>query len=229
MRFIMTLKNDIQFQFTYGFYFLYAFFTTMYVLVLFITPQAYKSIIATIIILSDPALLGLFFIGGIWLLEKEEGLHSFWNITPLRPMEYILSKSISLAFISTLSAILIVGIGMGIRVNLPMIAFGVFLGSLIFNIIGLIIASYAHSVNHYILILLLPMTILTIPTLFTAFGWTHPIWTIFQGSALWDIVAYATGVEHSLHVISWVVLLVWFGLSLYIAQKRIPNAFQIAR
>ena len=108
MRLLNALKNDIRFQIKYGFYFLYAFFSAVYIAVLLITPREYKSITASLIILTDPAMLGLFFMGGIWLLEKGEGLHGFWSVSPLRPVEYVWSKSVSLAVLSTVSADLIV-------------------------------------------------------------------------------------------------------------------------
>ena len=108
MRFFHALKNDIRFQIKYGFYFLYAFFSGVYIAVLLLIPSQYKIMAASLIILTDPAMLGVFFTGGIWLLEKGEGLHRFWSASPLRPCEYILSKSISLAILSTISADLIV-------------------------------------------------------------------------------------------------------------------------
>ena len=77
MKFFNALKNDIRFQIKYGFYFLYAFFSLIYMAVLWIMPSEYKNMTASLIILTDPAMLGIFFIGGIWLLEKREGLHRF--------------------------------------------------------------------------------------------------------------------------------------------------------
>jgi len=60
MRFLSTLLNDVRFQVKYGFYFLYAFFSSIYIAVLLVCPQEYKKIAAAIIILSDPAMLGSF-------------------------------------------------------------------------------------------------------------------------------------------------------------------------
>lgn len=73
MRFINALKNDVRFQIKYGFYFLYAFFSAVYIAVLVVTPPVYQKIVSSLIVLSDPAMLGVFFVGGIWLLEKGEG------------------------------------------------------------------------------------------------------------------------------------------------------------
>lgn len=132
MRFFHALKNDIRFQIKYGFYFLYAFFSVVYIAVLILVPSEYKKMTASLIILTDPAMLGVFFIGGIWLLEKGEGLHRFWSVSPLRPIEYILSKSISLAILSTISADLIVLIGMRSIVRFVSLSFRVFIGAVAF-------------------------------------------------------------------------------------------------
>lgn len=226
MRFLNALKNDFRFQIKYGFYFLYAFFSVVYIVVLLITPAEYKHMTASLIILTDPAMLGIFFIGGIWLLEKGEGLHGFWNISPLRPLEYILAKAISLAALSTVSADLIVLIGMGSMAHFVDLSFSVFLGAVIFNLIGLMIASYAHSVNHYMLIVCLPTAFLSIPPVLTAFGITYPLLELFPGTALWHMIAGAIGMTRSVNGRTAMVLIIWLGLLSFLTNKRIGAALQ---
>ncbi len=126
MRFLSALVNDIRYQIKYGFYFLYVFFSVIYIAILFLCPAEYRKAVASIIVLTDPAMLGSVFIGAIWLLEKGEGLHSYWGISPLRPIEYILSKAMSLAIISTISADLIVIFGLRIVVNYFLLSISIF-------------------------------------------------------------------------------------------------------
>lgn len=226
MRFLNTLRNDFRFQIKYGFYFLYSFFSVVYIIVLLITPSEYKHMTASLIILTDPAMLGIFFIGGIWLLEKGEGLHGFWSISPLRPFEYILAKAISLAALSTVSADLIVLIGMGRMVHFVDLSFSIFLGAVVFNLIGLMIASYARSVNHYMLIVCLPTALLSMPPVLTAFGITHPLLELFPGTALWHMIASAIGMTRSVNGLTAIFLIFWLGLLSYIVNKRIGAALQ---
>ena len=80
----------------------------------------------------------------------------FGAFHPFVPLSTYLAKAISLAVLSTISADLIVLIGMGGAVHLVRLSFSVFLGAVVFNLIGLMIASYARSVNHYMLIVCLP-------------------------------------------------------------------------
>ena len=223
MRFLLTLINDIRYQMKYGFYILYTFISAVYIAVLLVCPTEYKRLAASLIILTDPAMLGTFFIGGIWLLEKQEGLHGFWGISPLRPFEYILSKAVSLALISILSANLIIVIGLREAYNFLLLTAGVFVSSMVFNLIGLMVATYARSVNHYMLIVSPPMVIFSVPPILTAFGITHPVMEIMPGTALWRTIGRSLGIA-DMSVWLWVVLLIWLGLVLYPANRRIPRA-----
>ncbi|MCL1917870.1 MAG: ABC transporter [Peptococcaceae bacterium] len=226
MRFFSALKGDIRYHIKYGFYFLYMFISALYIIGLFMCPYEYKGFAASIIILTDPAMLGSFFIGGIWLLERQEGLHRFWGISPLKPLEYVLSKAVSLAFISALSAVLIVAIGLQETHNYLLLTASVFMGSVVFNIIGLIIASYARSVNHYMLIAIPPVTLLTVPSLLTAFGSIHPLLEISPGTALWRMIGYSLGIADTPVLWVWGVQVLFAALGLYYANCRIPAAMQ---
>lgn len=226
MRLMNTFKNDIRFQVKYGFYFLYAFFSAVYIVLLRMTPAEYKGIVGSLIVLTDPAMLGIFFIGGIWLLEKGEGLHRFWRISPLRPIEYVLGKSISLAALSTLSADLIVWLGMGRIYHVLYLSVGVFIGAVIFNLVGLIIATYAHSVNHYMLIAILPSIFVSIPPLLTAFNFTHPVLEAFPGTALWHLIVNAMNTSLKLNGWIGINLGFWLVCLLLLANKRIEVALQ---
>ena len=226
MKFFNAVKNDIRFQIKYGFYFLYAFFSLVYMAVLWVMPSEYKNMTASLIILTDPAMLGIFFIGGIWLLEKGEGLHRFWSISPLRPLEYLLSKSISLAVLSTVSAELIALAGLKGRFHPVSLFLCVFVGAVVFNLIGLLVASYARSVNHYMIIVVLPTVFLSIPPILTAFRIRHPILELFPGTALWHMIAVSLLQTENTNVWWWGNLILWLGLMLVLANRRMSTALQ---
>ena len=227
MRFPAVLLNDIRFQVKYGFYFLYAFFSLFYIAILYFCPGDYKDRAASIIVLSDPAMLGSFFIGGIWLLEKGEGLHGFWAVSPIRPAEYTFSKAVSLGLISTLAAACIILAG-GIRdVRFPVLIVSVFLGSMIFTVLGLLIASYARSVNHYMLLVVPLQIAVLVPPVLAVFGFTSPILGILPGMALWQIICYSIGMAGDPGIVFPVIILaVWLGAAFFLAGRRIPAAIQ---
>lgn len=227
MRYLTALVGDIRYQVKYGFYFLYAFISAVYVIVLFLCPFEYRKAVASVIILTDPAMLGAFFIGGIWLLEKGEGLHSFWAVSPLKPMEYVLSKAVSLAIISTLAANVIAFAGLRAHVNYLMLSIGIFVGAMVFTLIGLLLASYALSVNHYMLIATLPLTVLLTPPIVAVFGISVPILDLTPGMALWRIIKHSIGLSDGANIWSFIIMLVWLGIGVILASKRIPIAMQI--
>lgn len=224
MRFFAAVLGDIRYQLKYGFYFLYAFFSAIYIAALLLCPAEYKGIVGAVVILSDPAMLGCFFIGGIWLMEKSEGLHKFYGISPLHPMEYILSKGLSLALISTLSALLITWIGLRDMKQGVLLSVGILVGSAFFTVAGLIIASYSRSVNHYMLLLAPLELLIATPLLLMAFGITHPILDMLPGLALWHIISYSVGVTPLLNGGSYLILAVWLIAALVLAKHRIPKA-----
>ena len=224
MRFLSALINDIRHQMKYGFYFLYAFFSAIYIAALLLCPQEYKKIVASIVVLTDPAMLGSFFIGGIWLLEKGEGLHSYLGISPLCPIEYILSKAVSLAIISTVSADIIIMIGLRAAANYFALSIGVFIGSMIFTTVGLIVASHARSVNQYMLLVSPLEVIVTLPPILAVFGITHPALDVIPGMALWRIIGCSVGMTDSAGIWLHIILFLWLGIIFFLANRRIPKA-----
>ena len=92
MRIIHLIKGDIVFQIKYGFYFLYVVFTVLYAFVLVILPETWQETVASLMIYSDPAAMGLFFMGAIVLFEKSQRVLNSLAVSPIHISEYILSK-----------------------------------------------------------------------------------------------------------------------------------------
>ncbi|MBY2476639.1 ABC transporter permease [Clostridioides difficile] len=157
----MRLKNlilgDVKFQFKYGFYFLYIILSLIYICIINVFPTFMREKIAIIMIYSDPAAMGLFFMGAIVLLEKSQRVLNSLAVSPVKVSEYILSKVISLGIISSIVAMFI-----AISVNLDNIIIsiiGTFFSSIIFSLIGLIVASKVSSLNKFI-VLTIPIEII---------------------------------------------------------------------
>ncbi|NMS91189.1 ABC transporter permease [Clostridioides difficile] len=157
----MRLKNlilgDIKFQFKYGFYFLYIILSIIYICAINVFPTFIREKIAIIMIYSDPAAMGLFFMGAIVLLEKSQRVLNSLAVSPVKVSEYILSKVISLGIISSIVAMFI-----SLTVNLDNIIItiiGTFFSSVIFSLIGLMVASKVSSLNKFI-VLTIPIEII---------------------------------------------------------------------
>jgi len=167
MRMIKLILGDIRFQFKYGFYFIYAVFCALYVFLLFIFPEAWREKAASIMIYSDPAAMGLFFMGAIVLLEKSQRVLNALAVSPVKVCEYIVAKIVSLAYISVLVSLML-ALAAGLE-TIPIVLITTALTSIIFTLLGLLVATKANSLNQY-LIATVPLEIVCmIPPLFFLF------------------------------------------------------------
>ena len=149
----MRLKKlfllDMRFQAKYGFYFLYAVLTVIYIAVLFALPENWKEKAAVILIFSDPASMGLFFMGAIVLLEKSQHTTCALAVSPAHATEYVIAKVSSLSAISlVVAAILALAADAD---NLRIVLFGTFISNVIFTLFGIIVATKIASLNQFIL------------------------------------------------------------------------------
>ncbi|MDL2301898.1 ABC transporter permease [Lachnospiraceae bacterium OttesenSCG-928-D06] len=149
MRFIKLLLGDMRFQIKYGFYFLYVTFSVVYIMLLLVFPEAWREKAASVMIYSDPAALGLFFMGAIVLLEKSERVLNALAVSPVTTIEYILSKVLSLAVISVLVSLVLAVVADSN--NIPILLLSVALTSGIFTLLGLIVATRISSLNGYLM------------------------------------------------------------------------------
>ncbi len=149
----MRLKSlfllDMRFQAKYGFYFLYAILTVVYTIILFALPENWREKAAALLIFSDPASMGLFFMGAIVLLEKSQHTPCAFAVSPIRPMEYVIAKISSLSAISlVVSAILALAASVN---RLHIVLFGTIISSVIFTLLAIIVATKIISLNQFIL------------------------------------------------------------------------------
>ena len=143
MRLRSLFLLDMRFQAKYGFYFLYAVLTIIYVIVLLAVPESWRENIAAILIFSDPASMGLFFMGAIVLLEKNQHTPCAFAVSPVRAEEYIAAKSGSLSVISlVVAAVLALTADMD---RIHIILSGTVISSMVFTLLAIIIATQITS------------------------------------------------------------------------------------
>ena len=149
MKIFNLILWDMRFQAKYGFYLLYGLLTVLYIVILFALPQAWRGSAAALLIFSDPAAMGLFFMGAIVLLEKSQRVPCAFAAAPLHAMEYVISKTASLCLISLIvAAILALAAGLP---HLPQVLLGTALSGILFTLLGMILATKITSLNQFIL------------------------------------------------------------------------------
>ncbi len=140
---------DVRFQIKYGFYLLYGLLTLLYLLLLHALPAPWRQNAAAILILSDPAAMGMFFMGAIVLLEKSQRVPWALAASPVSAARYTAAKTISLSLIALVVAgILAYSVSMP---SLPQVLAGTLLCSFIFTLLGIVIAARVTSLNQFIL------------------------------------------------------------------------------
>ncbi len=177
MRILGALKADLNFQLKQGFYAVYAFVTVFYIVVLRFLPDAIVSTAVPLIILSDPSILGFFFIGAIVMLEKTQGILQYLVVTPLRSREYLLSKVISLSILAETAGITVAIFAYKGSVNWFLLCVSILLTSVFFTFYGFVAAAGCHTMNQYftrmipyILLIVLPCFSILIPDYNTLFN-----------------------------------------------------------
>lgn len=163
MRLTRAIWADMRFQLKQGFYLVYVLITIIYLILLSFLPKDVLSVALPLVVFSDPSVLGLFFIGGIIMLEKVQGVLSVLVVSPLRTIEYILSKVISLALVSVLAAFAITGFSQYETVNWLLLFFATILTSGIFTLCGIMVTAGCNTVNQYMLKVIPYMLLFVLP------------------------------------------------------------------
>jgi fluoroquinolone transport system permease protein len=222
MRIINLIRGDIRFQFKYGFYFVYAVFTAIYISLIFVMPLVWRERAAAIMVFSDPAAMGLFFMGAIVLLEKSERVLNSIAVSPVKTGEYILSKVISLLFISVVVGITII-LPTGTKSLFDSVV-GIAFGSAFFTLCGLIVAANISSLNQF-LTTSVPIEIISfLPPIFYLFGYDNMLMLIHPGCI---IISLISGNSKNLFLLS-AILSMWLVVLYFIAHKYIQKMFQNA-
>ena len=165
----------------YGILALYGLLSFIYIALLLWVAPASRPLAGGVIILTDPAAMGLFFMGAMVLLEKSQRVNCSLAVSPVRAEEYIAAKAITLMAVGLAVAL---GVGAVAGMRLPGVALSVVLGSVLFTLLGMIVACVSDSLNRF-LIYTIPFELLTfVPALFFWYGGLRsPLWVLNPGVA----------------------------------------------
>lgn len=228
MRLLSLIKNDIKFQVKHGFYQIYIVVTLLYIILLRIVEPSFRGFIATIIIFSDPSVLGFFFIGGIVLLEKNQNIYQSIFVSPLREEEYLISKVVSFALISVISSLAIAFSINGFSFNIVLFMLGVLLTSAFFTLMGFILVSRTNTINEYLISSPL-ISILILPLLEFFKIYKSPIFNFLPAKASLDLIYGSFLGMNNIQIILSVVNIGSWIIFAFLWAKAWFNRFIIAR
>ena len=177
-RLLALLRGDVRFQFKYGIHGLYLLFSLLYIGILSALPQPWREKAAMVMIFTDPAAMGLFFMGAIVLFEKSERVLDSIAVSPVKAREYVLSKLFSIGLTSTAVGLAIGIAGQAVQRPFFFIA-GVFHCSCLFSAIALILARRVVSINGFMLVTVPAEILIVLPALLWLF-WGQQDWLLFH-------------------------------------------------
>jgi fluoroquinolone transport system permease protein len=140
---------DVRLQVKYGFYTVYAVLTVAFIIGLQAMPPALRTDAAVLLIVTDPTVLGFYFIAAMVLFEKEEGVLDALVTSPLGDRGYLLSKAVTLSMLAVVASTLVAVLGHGSSRGLVVLIPGIALSASLFVLIGFTAVARYDSVNEY--------------------------------------------------------------------------------
>ena len=211
--------GDIRFQMKYGFYLVYVIFTIFYICLLFAFPENIRGKVASIMIYTDPAAMGLFFMGAIVLFEKSQRVLNSIAVSPVTVKEYILSKLISLSLIGTLVGVVIAAAsGSG---NMPSVILGTLLGSFMFSLFGLIAAALVNTLNQFMVVTMPFELLCMLPPMIYLFGYRERFMLLHPGCII-ILLIEGKALPNPLQLL---YVCLWIALITYITYRIVRRMF----
>ncbi len=182
-RLFSLLSWDFKLQFKYGFYFVVIPLCGLYI---FILQQFSRKIInytAPFIVFSDPALLGMIFIGAMLYFERTQGTLQAFVVSPVRLWEYFFSKLFTFAIMGLISGFIIIFSTYGFKFNYLFFILGMLLCSAFFTLVGIILITRIPGITEFFLAVIPVLIVLCIPIIGSLGIVKIHIWYLFPSYA----------------------------------------------
>lgn len=210
MRTLSAIIYDIKFQIRHGFYYAYALVSVLYIVLLKIVPADSREYLSILILLTDPTVLGFFFIGGIVLLEKDQNIFASLFVTPMKVGEYVTAKLVSLTMLSLLSSAAIAFFSTPGSFDPLLLLISVAPSSVFFTLAGLALAVRVKSINGYIIASPFFLTPFILPLFGFMKLFNSPIYYLLPGYSSVQLLAGAyNGISFPNALYSIALIAVW--------------------
>lgn len=226
-RVVNALKADITFQFKQGFYAVYLILTILYTIVIGQLPGEIAGFAVPLVVFSDPSVIGFFFIGGIVMLEKVQGVLQYMAVTPLRSGEYLLAKIVSLTLLAVVAGIAITAVTYAGRVQWPLLITGILLSSAFFTMFGFLVTVRCNTMNEYFIKMVPYMLVLILPC-FSIIGFPYSeLFRVFPSVAALELVLGAFRGIAIMKALIYITYLTVFDVLLFFWVDKILNTADV--
>ncbi len=221
----VAIRWDFLRQFRYNIVYAAMLITLIYILILLNLPEnPLREKILIFLIFNDPAALGMFFIGSLFLFERSENtLEALW-VTPLSGLHYILSKTLTLTTVAVVCSLALALAAYGWRFQYFFFIAGIGLTASLFTLLGLSLAASCRNFNQYMLRAAGVLAPTALPFL-NFFEITHTFWWYLLPSqgALLLLEAAFFPVESWKIAYALLYLAVWNAGAFWLAVRVIQN------
>lgn len=214
------LRSDFKLQQRYGFWVAGIFVTLVWTGVFALIPAERVALLLPFMLFVDLAGFGFFFIAGLVLFERDEGVLSALVASPLRSREYLGARLFSLSALalavslaSTFAVYAVSGAWSSGLPNLPLLIAGTLLTSVLITLLGFIAVAPYENLSHFLLPASLMVSILQLPLLgyFEIFP-SRLWWLLPSQGALWFLEAAVRPVPGIRLALGGLYSLVWMAL-----------------
>jgi fluoroquinolone transport system permease protein len=221
-RVLSALRWEATLQYRYGFYVVTAIVVATWVALLRQIPAESAPLLMPAFYLGGLFVTSYFFMTALVLLEKAEGTLTGLVVTPLRDVEYLGVKVVSLAALALVENVLITLLGLGAGFGPLPLVLGLLAESIVFSLLGFAAVVRHDAINTFILPAVGMNVLLSLPMI-DHFGlWHSPIWLLhpIQPALVLQRAAFGTA---SVGEIAYGVVgsIVWIAFSARLARRAL--------
>lgn len=178
----------------------------------------YTREVLTLLLYSDPTLIGLIFFGLMIILERNQEVLPAFLVTPMNRHGYLLARVLSLSVVGWACGTGMALAALGFNFDLLQFSVGVFVITLLFSLAGVLVISFTKEFLNYVLLAIPILMLLSLPLL-PYFDLTQAAWISLiptQGATNLMVSTYDSTLAYSPLLsygssIFWVVLLYGVG------------------
>jgi len=217
--FLKLIKWDFTLQLRYNIITIAVIISILYIIMLKSLPGNNLDALVILLVLSDPTMFGVLFIGVLVLYEKDNNTLNALVVTPIKPWQYLWAKAFSLTIIAVPIALGISIFGHGINIRYLYLLISVILSSFMFVFLGFAIVSNIKGFNQYII----KFALFTLPVSIPVLG----LFNLYHSSLYYLIptqatiillkAAFGSNVNNWQLIYSISYLLVWLAFSFYLS------------
>ena len=168
------LGQDLRLQLRYGFVYAGIFVAVFWIAILSLLPMEALRFAVPAFLFVNGTMTTFFFIGGLVLYEKREGVLEALVVSPVRRHEYLLSKVASLTLLAGVETVLIAVVLWGSALAFAPVLLGVAAIGAMNTLFGFLMVSRYDSVNEFLLPAGVVSTLLQVPVLASLGLWDSP-------------------------------------------------------